>query len=187
MNNLHKLIKKNDLNGIKLLLEKGSTDLNALDKNGVTALHSASYEGVNDIVACLCDYGADVNYGTDHGYTPLMAASRVGHLDVVNTLLQKGADINYSDQDGFTALIIAASYCMDNRITIQLLKSGADIDHTTKTGNTALISAVWFGMIDNVAALVASGANQHIYSNGKKAIEVAVSKGFNQIVSLLKN
>jgi ankyrin repeat protein len=70
-------------------------------------LHSAAYEGHNDVVELLLAKGANVNAKINDGFTPLYEAASNGQKDVTELLLAKGADVNAKDNDGKTPLQVA--------------------------------------------------------------------------------
>ena len=64
------------IEAVKLLLELGS-DINAVDKNGETAMHGAAYQNWPQLVEFLNESGADVsvwNRKNKWGWTPLLIA-----------------------------------------------------------------------------------------------------------------
>jgi ankyrin repeat protein len=64
---------------VRLLLELGA-DVNAVDKNGETALHGAAYQSRAKLVPLFAEHGADIevwNRKNKFGWTPLMIAQ--GH------------------------------------------------------------------------------------------------------------
>jgi ankyrin repeat protein len=79
-------------------------EVNATDKQGMTALMWACKTGRLDVVQALISKGAEVNAGERFGRTRLMWASEEGHLDVVQTLLAMGAEVNATDKLDRTAL-----------------------------------------------------------------------------------
>ncbi len=67
------------LEAVKVALELGN-DINAVDKNGETVMHSAAYKNVPSVVIFLADKGAKPeiwNRKNKHGWTPLIIAE--GH------------------------------------------------------------------------------------------------------------
>ena len=91
----------------KLILEK-STDINAQDKNGKTALHCAIL-GESEIAtnALLTHNDVNVNFKDKNNCTPLHLASKWQYIpcDLFKLILEKSTDvINAQDVDGWTAL-----------------------------------------------------------------------------------
>ena len=72
------------LEAVALALELGN-DINAVDKNGETAMHGAAYKSLPKVVEFLTDRGAKIdvwNQKNKHGWTPLLIAEgfRVGNF-----------------------------------------------------------------------------------------------------------
>ena len=68
------------LEAVKVALELGGGDLNAIDDNGETAMHGAAYKHVPSVVALLAEAGADVdvwNQPNSQGWTPFDIAAGV--------------------------------------------------------------------------------------------------------------
>ena len=64
------------LAAVSLLLELGA-DVNAIDKNGETAMHGAAYQSRSKLVPLFAEHGADIeiwNRKNRFGWTPLMIA-----------------------------------------------------------------------------------------------------------------
>ena len=67
------------LEAVRVLLKLGA-DVNAVDKNGETAMHGAAYQSRSKLVQLLAERGADINVWNrknKFGWTPLMIAQ--GH------------------------------------------------------------------------------------------------------------
>ena len=71
-----------------LLLE----DVDIVNNQNETALHSACMRGNHIAIDFLLRHGADVNCLSAQGQTPLEYAVRGGHLRLVSTLCSYGAD-----------------------------------------------------------------------------------------------
>src|SRR4030043_337340 len=79
---------------IKLFIKAG-IDINAKDKNGITALGFASAHGNVELARLLIEKGADVNIKDNNGITALLyLALHNGDLDVARLLIEKGANVN---------------------------------------------------------------------------------------------
>ena len=72
---------------VRELLEKGA-EVNAREKNGLTALKAASGRGHLEIVKLLLEKGADLN-AEDKGFS-LRAAAWTGRLELAKLMLDKG-------------------------------------------------------------------------------------------------
>lgn len=89
---------------VNALIEHGA-DVNAVDKNGTTALMIAANLAHADVVKRLIAAGADIHARDDDGRTALMeaAGSLDNQVEMVTVLLQRGADKELRDKDGRTA------------------------------------------------------------------------------------
>lgn len=74
---------------VAFLLEKGA-DAKAKDKDGVTPLHWAAFNGYENIAKALLAKEAEVKAKDNRGNTPLSLATRAGHQSIVNLLRQRG-------------------------------------------------------------------------------------------------
>jgi|GEM_PF-6855824 len=75
---------------LKTCLEKGA-DVNASDKDGLTALMWAALQGHLDVANLLIEKGADVNVRNKNGWAALMWAAKNGHTEIVHFLKEKYA------------------------------------------------------------------------------------------------
>lgn len=79
---------------VVLLLLEHKPNVNALDKDGCTALALACREGHHEIASALLNAGAYVNIQDRAGDTNLIHAVKGGHRGVVESLLKKYADVD---------------------------------------------------------------------------------------------
>ncbi|XP_031564068.1 ankyrin repeat and SAM domain-containing protein 6-like isoform X2 [Actinia tenebrosa] len=89
------------------LLDQG-VHVDSTDEEGVSALHTASANGHDNMVRLLLSRGASFDTRNGYGWTPLMIAACYGHLMIVGILLQHKADICATNDLGATALDCAA-------------------------------------------------------------------------------
>lgn len=115
--------------------------VNAISKDGLTALTEACNRRNVEIVELLLRSNADPNIIDGHGYTALMVASKHGYSQIVELLIKFGANVNQKGQYGWTALMVAAIH--RNILCVELLlMHKADIDIKDVDGNTAYDLAV---------------------------------------------
>jgi hypothetical protein len=61
---------------VKFLVERGA-DVNAAGQFGWTAVHAASYQGLNDVIEFLVAKGAELDAADRFGQTPLSIANAI--------------------------------------------------------------------------------------------------------------
>ncbi|WP_196220834.1 ankyrin repeat domain-containing protein, partial [Sansalvadorimonas verongulae] len=86
-------IKEGDAERTLQLIHQGA-DLEALDKNGFTALHTAamSENGSDEIAEILIQHHARLEAQDRNGQTPLHLAAGEGNIRVASALIQSGAN-----------------------------------------------------------------------------------------------
>jgi ankyrin repeat protein len=114
-----------------------STAINALSKDGFTALHFACYFGQPAAARLLVENGAavDVVAANPTQVMPLHSAASARNLEAVRLLLEHGAPVNARQQSGWVA-IHAAAQNGDRPMVELLLKYGADPKLTNADGKT---------------------------------------------------
>lgn len=133
---------------VEQLLADGANP-NFVDKNGVTPLLAAAYEGHMTVLQVLLSGNIEMNFvpsglrqfamskshaplserelmeAASRGETALIAAVRQGHLEVAEILLTKGAIINLPNRHGETPLFVATG-AGDIKLVKMLLAKGDD-------------------------------------------------------------
>ncbi len=126
-----------------------------------TPLLLAAEAGHAEVIALLCDAGANIEMRDPEGLTPLLAASHRGKSEAVRMLLYKGAVADVRGPGtAFTALHIAARRSF-HTIAEDLLGSRADVNALDIFGNTPLHVAATAQnpSVETIALLLRSGAN----------------------------
>ena len=105
---LHSAVKANAVECVTLLLAEVS-NINSLEPQGVSPLHSAAELGNINPLRILLNYGIDPNLVTnDKKNTALHLAAEGGFSECVSLLLSKGAIADKRNYKGQTALHLAA-------------------------------------------------------------------------------
>ena len=143
---------KDDINGIKSLLNDKSVNIDAQNKFGDTALIKASFNGQDDIVKILLDANASLNMQDNFGHTALIDASRQGYDKVAKQLIDAKANLNIQNIYGKTALILASFYNHSDIVKL-LVNAGANRNIKDNDGKTALMYAREKGYSDIVSLL----------------------------------
>lgn len=180
-------VKNNDWDGIARLIENG-IDINIRDKEGMTALIYASWNGKTEIVKKLLHNGADVNSADNLGWTALMLASAGGYASIIEMLILSGADIHAKSHENATALMYAANSDQDHPGCIKLLTNhGALINEVESINYSALTFAAMRGNLQAAVVLIESGADINI-NYGKHSNPLATAKEYKRVemVDLLR-
>lgn len=140
---LHFLAAQGEIAKIKDEIDKG-TDVNAVDKTGLTPLAWAAAHRQKATITVLLQSGADATVCSPTGETALSFAACQGQLDAVEQLLEYGADPDIANVEGGTPLMYAAFNGYPQVVKL-LLEHGADLTATNNEGHTALSLAVGVG------------------------------------------
>jgi hypothetical protein len=133
-------------------------EVDAVDAEGLSALHHACAAGQGGSALLLLDAGADTDVLDLRGnWCPLRYATAMGHADVVRLLLGAGAVLQDVQHSGEEPLHLA---CEDGRVDIVrlLLDAGAELD-VSDDQNSPYILAVQQGHAAVVLLLLDHGQN----------------------------
>ena len=93
---------------VTLLIDNGANS-NKNDKDGMSPLLIAAFEGKAEVCEILLENSADMDHADKEGKTALFAAASMGHLDILNLLMFWGCYIDGIDCEGRTVLSVAAA------------------------------------------------------------------------------
>jgi ankyrin repeat protein len=105
-------------------LVAAKADVNAANKDGITALMAASAAGRDGMVRLLLQNGAKVNARDTDGWAALSYAADGGESSVVKELIEAEADVNAIDKKGWTPLMMALLHGRGDD-SEKLLKAGS--------------------------------------------------------------
>jgi ankyrin repeat protein len=86
-------IKRGEVQHVRDLLGR-STDVDARDRHGQTALMLAAHAGHREVVEALIAHRANLNITAKYGLSALMLALVAGHAEVVRLLADAGSDLS---------------------------------------------------------------------------------------------
>ena len=209
-NNFWTMVGVGNLQAVKQHLAKG-LDINAKNKDGVTALQIATLLGQYEIAELLVQKGADVNTKANDGTTALHSAAFLGRYKEAKLLLENRIDANIRDNDGATAIDILnldwrttqfvaqmLSLQVDkekvedgrNKIKKLLGQQVASLDNQSDFVGQSLHEAVLVGNLEGVKRHIVakSDLNQkdpNLQGQGASALHIASIFGQLEIVELL--
>lgn len=151
----HALIVAGQMGNLRLmrLLLAANADITARDRDGMTALDRAAWNGHTEAVRMLLDAKANAMNQDRDGMTALHRAARGQHVEVVKTLLKAKVDVRIEDHNGCTALHDAA---LGGNVEVVklLLNANADATAKDKYGRTAKSHAARIGTWEVVKILM---------------------------------
>ncbi|CAL4064107.1 unnamed protein product, partial [Meganyctiphanes norvegica] len=135
---LHSAVQDGWVEGVKILLDKGSSVTNK-NQYGQNSIHyAAKSNNVKILNLLLENHGSSQALGSRdlRGFTPLHDAAATGRTDIVDRILEENPFISDKDNQGETAAHKAArSGAIE--VLIQLMRAGADIRERDKMGISA--------------------------------------------------
>ena len=166
--------------------------LNAVDGNGRTSLHVATFASKPDAVRRLIHAGARHDLLDADRYDAVTIAAVADDEATLAALLASGASagLTTSIYDG-TALIAAAHLGHDG-VVRQLIAAGAPLDHVNNLHWTAVIESIMLGNGGprhqaTLAALIKAGANLQLTDRqGQTPLQLARGRGFTTMVQMLE-
>ena len=149
-------------------------------------LNLAAHKGLIGIVLHLINVGIKKEIGDNKiGNTALHYATMQGNIEIVRLFLKTGWNKDVVNNLGSTPLHMAIRWNRSN-IAMMLLNARADKNAQEKSGDTPLHEAVNSNNIKATVILLGKGVNTEITNNsGKKAIDIAIKKGYTEIEALL--
>lgn len=137
---LHDAVEDGDVEGVRLLLEKSTDQINTRDFQGRTPAYLASWRGKNDILSILILEGADINIGKNNGATPAFIAASEGFNETLRLLVSNGADVNRTKtniEKDSPATVAALNGNIDCLRT--LVQGEADMEYSNSFGKSPAI------------------------------------------------
>uniref|UniRef100_A0A8D8Q1Z5 Ankyrin-2 n=1 Tax=Cacopsylla melanoneura TaxID=428564 RepID=A0A8D8Q1Z5_9HEMI len=158
-----------------LALVKAGANVEAHDKDGLTALHCAASRGHRECLETLITLcGADVDVIDTNGCSALFYAVTLGHADATTLLLQYGATPNRQDRKGRTPAHCGAAKGQFETLRI-LHEQGANVWARNVKGDFPLHDAVQSGRRELVIWLLTQrpDAINATNNDGKTPLHIA--------------
>lgn len=137
------------------LLDAPKVDVNALTREGESALMIAAIRGERALAEKLIAKGADLN---KTGWAPLHYAASAGHTGLISLFIEHHAFIDAESPNGTTPLMMAAMYGTDQAVQL-LIREGADANMKNQQGLTAIEFARRAGRKESADAIAAASRN----------------------------
>ena len=171
---------------LETLISHGA-DVNAANKNNVTALKIACEKGNSDALNVLLSAGGDPNITDTGGDTCLHHAVRGdSNTVIIETLVRHGADVNATSENNATALMISCNKGTTDVIDV-LLHAGPDSNIADDDGYTCLHHAVHGDCSNEILeTLINHGACVNATSkNNATALMIACNRGNIDAINVL--
>lgn len=182
--------QQGELAKLKSCLRQG-VDINAVNRQGQTAITLASLNKKYDCVATLIDAGADINKQDHTCLNPFLICCLNNDLTLLRLILPARPDLNRLTRFGGVGLTPACEKGHLDIVQELLHRTAINLNHTNFVGWTPLLEAI---VLNNggetqqaiVALLLEHGASPHMTDKyGKTPLELAREKGFEEIAQLL--
>lgn len=182
--------QQGELAKLKSCLRQG-VDINAVNRQGQTAITLASLNKKYDCVATLIDAGADINKQDHTCLNPFLICYLNNDLTLLRLILPARPDLNRLTRFGGVGLTPACEKGHLDIVQELLHRTAINLNHTNFVGWTPLLEAIVLndgGETQQaiVALLLEHGASPHMTDKyGKTPLELAREKGFEEIAQLL--
>lgn len=182
--------QQGELEKLKSCLRQG-VDINAVNRQGQTAVTLASLNKKYDCVATLIDAGADINKQDNTCLNPFLICCLNNDLTLLRLILPARPDLNRLTRFGGVGLTPACEKGHLDIVQELLHRTAINLNHTNFVGWTPLLEAIVLndgGETQQaiVALLLEHGASPHMTDKyGKTPLELAREKGFEEIAQLL--
>ena len=122
---VHFAARYNNLDCLKILIEKGQADKNQTGPGSQTPMHLAAAYNSIEVADWLCENGGNVTKKDKFGRTALVLSVMNGNYKITNLLLKRGAPYNLPDKSKNYPMHYAAAYGQQDILEI-LMEAGAD-------------------------------------------------------------
>ncbi|WP_455427313.1 ankyrin repeat domain-containing protein [Dryocola sp. LX212] len=182
--------EQGNLDGLKSCLAKGA-DINSTNRQQRTAITLASLNKKYDCVEYLISAGADINKQDETCFNPFLISCLNNDLTLLRLVLPANPDLNCLTRFGGVGITPASEKGHVEIVRELVTRTGINVNHTNFVGWTPLLEAIVLNdggakQQEIVKLLLDHGANPHMTDKyGKKPLELAREKGYDEIAELL--
>ncbi len=175
---------------LKRCLEKG-VDINTTNRQGRTAIVNASLNKHYECISFLINAGADINKQDQTCFNPFLLSCLNNDLTLLRIVLPAKPNLDLLTRFGGVGITPASEKGHVEIVRELLEKTDINVNHTNFVGWTPLLEAIVLNdggekQQQIVKLLLDYGANPHMTDKyGKKPLELAREKGYNEIAELL--
>lgn len=181
---------KGDLDALQASLNKG-VNIDATNRQGRTAIVIASLNKHYECVSFLISAGADINKQDETCFNPFLLSCLNNDLTLLRIMIPAKPDLTLLTRFGGVGITPASEKGHVEIVRELLEKTEMNVNHTNFVGWTPLLEAIVLNdggdkQQQIVKLLLDHGANPHMTDKyGKKPLELAREKGYQEIVELL--
>lgn len=136
---LHEVALKGDVHALRICLEDGDYNINAITfPRKTTPLLAAVESECAQAVDLLLQHGADPSLQTENGTSPLLKAVMTGSCEVIKVLINHNVPLNASHKKGGLTALALAALQNKQQIALTLLDGKADVNARCITGHVPL-------------------------------------------------
>ncbi|XP_067653298.1 putative ankyrin repeat protein RF_0381 [Haliotis asinina] len=184
---LHRASESGDLSEVKVILAKGSADVNCKKWIGRTPVMVAAEKGHRTVVGLLVSNGANMSVVDKYGLNILHSACQGGDVEMVNYVLSnEKVDVNGKVECGGTPVMLAAR-TGHLKVVQMLVSKDADLSLVNKRGENILHASCRGGDVEVVKYIISQNIiniNSEDLSR-RTPVMVAETRGHKHLVELL--
>ena len=182
--------EQGNLDLLQASLNKG-VNIDATNRQGRTAIVIASLNKHYECVSFLIGAGADINKQDETCFNPFLLSCLNNDLTLLRIMIPAKPDLTLLTRFGGVGITPASEKGHVEIVRELLEKTEMNVNHTNFVGWTPLLEAIVLNdgghkQQQIVKLLLDHGANPHMTDKyGKKPLELAREKGYQEIVELL--